>query len=551
MAAWWDRIAGRLDYELAALRADDISATVDEEAKRRGVLMLRLEMPEGTPLTRNLVAVFPDTYPYTRPEVLAPDLKLARHQNPFLKNLCLLGRETTNWRVNDTLAGILRTQLPLLAHVVEVSNPGDLEEAQGEPVSTYLNYDVGSTVFIDSGWNLPPDVRYGRMSLTVLDEDPLRAVVGPLKGADGTRLGRAPFSTTGDQLEAPWVRLPSPVMAHDAQEWMAIFKRTHPIADFELKKKPRVVGFTFPEELGHLTHGDGWVFVSLDSRKARVLARLVRASRTGIQDLATRLPAFSSLLGKRVAVFGLGCIGAPSLLELARAGIGELRFLDPDAVEAGTAVRWPFGIEAAGWPKAAFLLDFVERHFPWVRVVAHEHRVGFPFQRQRDAEVLDQMLADVDLVYDATAELGIQHLLSDLARERGIPYVCISGTPGGVSGVVARISTHEGAGCWSCLQHAMTEAEIDLPQPLSDSQVQPQGCADPTFTGANYDFMEVALQGVRLALATLSGSENPKDDYLWDVAVLRLRDDEGQRIEPRWSVYPLMKDPECLACGTP
>jgi molybdopterin/thiamine biosynthesis adenylyltransferase len=46
---------------------------------------------------------------------------------------------------------------------------------------------------------------------------------------------------------------------------------------------------------------------------------------------------------KRVGVVGLGALGAPVVLELAKNLTGELRILDGDHVDAGTIVRWPVG----------------------------------------------------------------------------------------------------------------------------------------------------------------------------------------------------------------
>jgi hypothetical protein len=549
MTPWWERIPGRLEYELEALKCAGIAAVVDERARERGVIALRLTMPEGTPLTRNLLAEFPDTYPYTRPEVYAPDLSLPKHQNPFGKNVCLLGRATENWRTTDCLAGVLRTQLPLLAEsLATTGGTADVEERQGEPFSTYLRYEEGSLVFIDSSWRLPPRVRHGTMSLLSLDDQVLRAVVRSIHAADGTQLAAGPFQpAAGEPRRALWVRLDAPVRDSSPHAWFTAFKSAHPNWALQMKKHSDLIGFVFPEQLDADTTGDGWVFIALEQEK-RLAPRLIRAARCGSADLAARLPLFTRALRLRIAVFGAGCVGAPSILEFAKSGVGELRFLDHDIVEAGTAVRWPFGLERAGWSKAVALADFIEQNYPWVKILSMQHRVGSPAQDLRDGYVLEQMLQGVHLVYDATAETGIQHLLSDLARERGLPYVCISGTPGGAGGVVARIGADAGSGCWTCLQRAMAQETIVLPAVTDELRVQPQGCADPTFTGANYDFMEVVLQGVRLGMATLLGFERPQDEYAWDVAVLRLRDDLGRRIVPEWTVYSLPKSPDCPNC---
>ena len=60
-------------------------------------------------------------------------------------------------------------------------------------------------------------------------------------------------------------------------------------------------------------------------------------------DLFTRIPELKPLREKTVAVFGLGCLGAPSVLEFARAGVECIRLVDFDVVDPATGVRWPLG----------------------------------------------------------------------------------------------------------------------------------------------------------------------------------------------------------------
>ena len=159
------------------------------------------------------------------------------------------------------------------------------------------------------------------------------------------------------------------------------------------------------------------------------------------------------------------------------------------------------------------------------------------------------MLEGVDLVYDATAEVGIQHLLADLAIERSIPYLCISTTPGAWGGLVARIRPQHTEGCWICLQNALTDGTIPSPPFDPAGGVQPKGCADPTFTGAGFDVGQVALAGVRLAVATLSaGTNGGYPDVGWDVVVVSLRDPDRRMIAPQWETFSLARHPSC-SCG--
>jgi len=155
-------------------------------------------------------------------------------------------------------------------------------------------------------------------------------------------------------------------------------------------------------------------------------------------------------------------------------------------------------------------------------------------------------LLDTDLILDATAESGIQLLLSDLAAERGIPYICTSTTPGAWGGLVFRQLPGADQACWSCLQHAMTQGLV--PTPLHDPRgtLQPAGCANLTFTGAGVDIQLISLMAVRTTIATLcAGTQNGYPDVDWNVAVATLRSPDGRLIAPQWEVQTIERHPDC------
>ena len=553
MAPWWERIPGRLEYELAALEADGIRVQRDDEAFQRGTLRLTLTLPDGGWPASRLLAVYPDTFPRTRPEVFAIDVVLDHHQNPFAKNLCLLGRATSNWRPSDTLAGLLRAQLPLLRRALESPNPGEFEEQQGEPITTFYEYEPGGIVFVDSGWALPPDALSGRFQIALLNgKGPLRGVVTVLGDLAGRPLVPGPFCPGSAQKQnGMWFRLDQPIVENDPAKFVRALSQVHSGVGAALRRD-EVIGVVFPEETSHRRKSDGWLFLrrhtSGNKNRSAAGTTFVRAGRIGLADVAARFPRFKQLQDRGIAVFGLGCIGAPSLLEFARSGVRRLRFLDADLVEAGTIVRWPLGLSAAGWPKAIVLANFIAREYPWVAITARGHRIGGIDQDPSDNAVFEEfLLEDIDVLYDATAEIGLQDVLSSLARERGIPYICVSAVAGGIGGVVARLDPPR-TGCWWCLQKAIDEGTIAIPVASDGSSVQPQGCAAITYIGADHDLQEIALQGVRLAIATLARDGS---DYKWDVGVVRLQGEEGEPVAPQWSTYKLSRHAECPVCNQP
>ena len=343
----------------------------------------------------------------------------------------------------------------------------------------------------------------------------------------------------------------------------------------------RALGILFPEETAHRVSGWGWVFgmqhlvpeimrtgrggnkrVRTGTRAHSYYARAVYAGR---DDLALRVPALAPLRRHTVAVFGLGSLGAPAAIELARAGVGKLHLLDGDHIDAGPTVRWPLGLASVGGWKAATLEEFIKHHYPFTQVRSWNHQLGMPrLDQPFDGEVIDGMLDGASLLLDATAEMDTQRLLSRTAMERRIPYVAVVGKPGGWGGMIFRHVPGSTAGCWQCLHHALQEDENgesmqagpktgpgqQIPNPAADPAPGPQGrgCGDVTFTGAGFDMATLALDAVRKVAGTLCGPASGYPDGDWDVAIVSFRGNDGAAVEPTWRVFTLQRNPACAVC---
>lgn len=280
----------------------------------------------------------------------------------------------------------------------------------------------------------------------------------------------------------------------------------------------------------------------------------LRSGSAGSNDLQARVPELWPLRDKSIAIFGVGCLGAPCALELARAGIAHLRLVDFDHVEPATVVRWPIGFTAAGLPKVVVLQHHIESNYPWTRVSPHPWRVGtVPLGERIDgpleSELTQSIMNGASLILDATAELGVQQYLAEYAKDNSIPYVCVSGTGGAWGGKIFRYIPGEATGCWLCYRRALMDGTIAVPSSRPDDDVQTTGCADPTFTGTNFDMMPAAMVAVRFAVSTLcSGVEGGYPALPWDVMTVELRDAAGAPLEPRYRGYRLGKDPNCPSC---
>ena len=312
----------------------------------------------------DLVVIYPDTFPYLRPEVYAPSLQLERHQNLYERNLCLLDRSTSHWEVSDTGAWLVRERVPFLLELL--AGDRDLMEAnetpQGEPFSVYFRSQPGSVVFVPEAANsIGDDERAGRFELALGRAEPPGAQVRALLKrvtAKGARRGRVlaaadaaldrRFPTT--TLDGPWVRLDRLPDNNSAEALLAARAAASPVA-----AKPKfhavgsvqvaVVGFVFSEEVGQGRYEDAWLFVvrhrqATGPQARREGAYIVRGQRLSRADLAARTPATQGLNGKHVAGIGLGGLGAFIAVEFARAVWGSSQS------SMGTQSKW--AIRCAG-----------------------------------------------------------------------------------------------------------------------------------------------------------------------------------------------------------
>lgn len=581
---WWERWPDILEVQIKELDKAGIRYSIDEKVHEKGVLCLHItHIFEGQDL--KLDVIFPELYPYFRFEIKGLNVSLKHHQNPFEKNLCFIGRSTINWAIDDTVADYIVNRLPRVIYAGSSDDDltlREIEENQGEPVTAYYPYAKDYIVFSDSLWAIDSSIEGGTLKVGITPN----LMLGILEVRDkaGTLLAKANeeiIHLFKKKIDGRWIRFEEAIRDSDHRNVLKklteknkhlsrtyyqgikdIFRNEN-IESFQID----LIGVIFPEEVAYRKTKDGWIFLlrrKIKEKRKGFMTReneqifFLRAGRMGREDMMGRIPELKGLNGKKVAIFGLGCLGAPSALEFAKCGIYELRVLDHDIVEPGTIVRWPLGIQSAGKKKTDLIKNFIESSYPYTKVVPVDMIIGeasYPL-RESQAEAIENMIDGVDLVYDATAEFGVQYFLSTKAAEKGIPYICISTTYGAWGGLIARVIPQK-TGCWTCLKYwqmeEYTRLEERIPVPNQDESglVQPVGCADPTFTGASFDTGFIVMAGVRLAASTLSERvDGAYPGFDWDVAVINLRDQSGKAIAPEWKTYLLRKHPECPCSGS-
>jgi adenylyltransferase/sulfurtransferase len=148
------------------------------------------------------------------------------------------------------------------------------------------------------------------------------------------------------------------------------------------------------------------------------------------------------LLESSVLVVGAGGLGSPAIQYLAAAGVGTLGVADDDAVERSNLQRQVIhGESDLGRPKVDSARAFVAELNPDVDVHTHETRVA--------SDGVEGLIADYDVVIDATDNFPTRYLLSDACALAGVP--CVHGSVLRFEGQVTTFAGDPGAPCYRCV----------------------------------------------------------------------------------------------------
>lgn len=577
MTVWWERYPWLLDTEKRALEELGCVWKIDAAAFERGSLRIDCEVDhEGRMF--HMLAEYPGTYPYFPPHVVLLNHEYARHQNPTGKNLCLLAREGRDWEPgNDTLAGLLKYQFPVI-HAINTlqchdERVVDEEDRVGEALSSFVPAASGASIIVPD--DIPSsELTCGQMDVLArpLDHDfdkspSINGMVSAIRDRRGTTVVKAAVKAPAfkEKVAGFWLRLPdrpSSQVARKPKLLVELMSASVPefVSALNRAKAGHVLalGFVYPDELGWRQTSDDWLFLCIRvqrpakrSQGAKYQIAFLSTDWGGPSALIRRAPALKALHDKSVFMIGLGSIGSPMAMQLARAGVKNLDLLDCDSLQVGNTIRWALGWEYAAAHKATAMADHIAAHYPYTQAKPHDMYIGGPnaVGDASDYERLRCLAESSDLIVDASANHRVSHFLSDLAKELEIPFLWLTTTHGAAGGVVGRVIPKQGSGCWQCFQYALADESIPLPADTGAEEIQPGGCSQATFIGAGVDSDEVAILASRLAVATLAKhSCSSYPDFLWNVAIGSFLQD-GHSIAPEWKTSTLPIHSRCRQCN--
>lgn len=562
MKPWFlDRYSKRLSDEIQALDASGYEYSLSEAERNAGRIVITVKYPIDGKI-HDLFAAFPDSYPYFPFEITSPSFPSGRHKQPYHGTLCLLKDPQSNWRVEDTLAQFLKTQVSSIIEVhKKPDEASDLEAHEAAQITGYFPYQPGTVVFTGD-WQIDTKYTHGYISIGIEpNTDPntiLRGAVLNVQDVNQSPLMKLEDSICSrykTEFTGRWVRLPHAPKSDNPQlilneaiaQWPSLSTPRY-------KHGPDVIGILIPEEVQYNQYHENWIFLVRSKRQiskgqSGTALYLARSDQASSAAFLARMPRIAPISNKKILVVGLGSLGSVFAWQMARAGINSLHLIDCDHVQLGNIPRWLLGWMAVGHNKAQILSQFLQHSYPFTKVKSWHHRFGgikYSPQHPSDSEILSQALDGVDLIFDATAEWCVSHLLSDIAKEKGIPYVWATGTPGGWGGSIGRVVPGNTLGCWKCYQRFLIDGTIKHPSQENVHDVQPVGCFHATFTGTGFDMDHITLAAVRLVVSTLcSGQESAYPDFNWDVGIVDLWEKNATPIAPEWNTYKLNKHPEC------
>ncbi|WP_273427219.1 ThiF family adenylyltransferase [Marinobacter sp.] len=584
MDGWWDRYPELFEAEISALETSGWVWSKRAGEQRRGCLVIDFVIERDNERLK-LIATFPDSYPYFPPEVALSSKQFKRHQNAWSMNLCLLAREGEDWQPGvDTLASLVRDQLPEIFEsndsATKTDRVANIEDHVGEAFSSFLPCHPESAIIVPDE-TPSADIACGLLKLNIR---PLPQDINARPLINGAvrfiqDMGSRPVAT----LNAPpgifvrtiggfWMRLPGPPQPANGGDQDKFKKRMLEKIKTEIpevrnalkKAKPGeilVFGFVYQDELRWREKSDDWFFLAMQvvrqarrSQPMHYQLELVKPDWGGERAWMQRAPHLASLRERKAVVVGVGSLGAPLAINLAKAGIKELTVIDRDYLQVGNTIRWPLGWQYAGLRKVKAIHHYLQSNHPYTKVKPLYLNIGVPHMtaEESDLTILRRSVESSDIIVDASANFRLSHFLSDLAAELGKPYIWLTTTHGAAGGTVGRVVPGKTKGCWHCFQHALGDGTLPLPADSGGEDVQPGGCAQSTFIGAALDSDEVALLASRLTVATLSlQGRGGYPDFEWDVAVGDFWDGERKvSLSPHWATGILDAHERCPRCNS-
>ena len=172
----------------------------------------------------------------------------------------------------------------------------------------------------------------------------------------------------------------------------------------------------------------------------------------------------SKLAGKRVAIVGVGGLGALSAEILARLGVGELVLFDYDAVEEANLNRLVYRTDQVGEKKVEAIREHLRAANPDVRVTSYPHDVT-------DGEGLEALTREVpecDIVLGCVDTFAVRLFLNAKCVAWRVPLIDGGASEDGVNGSVHVVIPGK-TPCYRCNRPSLRDTSSSRPTRREES----------------------------------------------------------------------------------
>lgn len=128
-------------------------------------------------------------------------------------------------------------------------------------------------------------------------------------------------------------------------------------------------------------------------------------------------PGQEKLKASRVSIVGMGALGTVIATQLVRAGVGFVRLIDRDIIEASNLQRQSLYDEVDadhGLPKAVAATQKLR--------LANSETVVEPVVTDLTWRNAEDLLSDVDIIVDGTDNFQVRYLINEVSVKHGIPW---------------------------------------------------------------------------------------------------------------------------------
>lgn len=245
--------------------------------------------------------------------------------------------------------------------------------------------------------------------------------------------------------------------------------------------------------------------------------------------LRTRGGANTDLQNKHIVIVGVGSVGSRIAIEMVRAGVNKLSFVDPDFLSLENIYRHELGADKVyqrvkskdkrtlkSNAKTKALIEEIKSKFPHTQL--YEYQDKFEDVLENDLINLNKVDLVIIATGDPTGEVFINRYLHKLPNSPPTIFSWVE--PLGIGGHALLTLNNKRKGCFRCLLRSESihgslynKASFALPE-QSFVKVM-SGCSTVYTPFGSLDALQTAILTTRLAINVLNGNETDNPLLSW------------------------------------